>query len=502
LGSKPNEILRLLILAGSGFCATFCFWPYPTGFLAFLIFVPLLMLGGFDEEGRAYLRRSFVFGLAYFVGSLYWIALLERDQISVPWLRLPAMVVLCLYLSLFVLAAGWFTRRLRRAGLPLELAFPLAWAGCEYLRSLGPLGFTWAGIGYSQAGNPPAMQQAAVVGTFGVSLWVTLVAAMIAGALLRRSRKVAVAACLILAGPVLLGYLVLGRARTEPGPRLALVQPNISGAVKWDQAFRDSSMSALRRLTLDATGASMVVWPETAVPYHIRYSRDLEDLVELARTRRSALLFGFPDYVMTDGDIRFYNSAMLISAGGEIAGEYRKIHLVPFGEMIPFEDRIEVLRRIELGQADFSPGRDHTVFDLDGTAFAVAICFESIYPSLVGEFVEEGARVLVNITNDEWFGPSIGPSQHAQMALMRAVEFRVGLARCANTGISLFADPYGRITSRTELFRRRILQDRVVPGSGSTPYRVIGPFLERGMLLACLALAVLGYARRSSRGKV
>jgi apolipoprotein N-acyltransferase len=246
----------------------------------------------------------------------------------------------------------------------------------------------------------------------------------------------------------------------------------------------------------------MVVWPETAVPYHIRYSRDLEDLVELARTRRSALLFGFPDYVMTDGDIRFYNSAMLISAGGEIAGEYRKIHLVPFGEMIPFEDRIEVLRRIELGQADFSPGRDHTVFDLDGTAFAVAICFESIYPSLVGEFVEEGARVLVNITNDEWFGPSIGPSQHAQMALMRAVEFRVGLARCANTGISLFADPYGRITSRTELFRRRILQDRVVPGSGSTPYRVIGPFLERGMLLACLALAVLGYARRSSRGKV
>jgi apolipoprotein N-acyltransferase len=187
-------------------------------------------------------------------------------------------------------------------------------------------------------------------------------------------------------------------------------------------------------------------------------------------------------------------------AGGPEA-VYRKIHLVPFGEMIPFEDRFDVLKRIDLGEGDFSPGTDATLFDINGSPFAVAICFESIYPELMGDFVDAGARFIVNITNDEWFGPSIGPSQHAQMAVMRAAEYRVGLARCANTGISMVVDPYGRIFGQTDLFVRDVLEGEVEVGRGGTIYGRIGGCLETVALTVCLLLALFSYLGRLRRVK-
>jgi len=171
--------------------------------------------------------------------------------------------------------------------------------------------------------------------------------------------------------------------------------------------------------------------------------------------------------------------------------------------MFPFEDRFEILKRINFGEGDFSPGTDYTVFEVDGLRFGVAICFESIYPGLVRQFVAGGAvrqsvaggaNAVVNITNDEWFGASIGPYQHAQMAVMRAVEFRIGLARCANTGVSMFIDPYGRITSKTELFTQATLTDDVRTGAGRTSYFRAGRVIEAGMLFLSLGLACLSFA--------
>jgi len=184
---------------------------------------------------------------------------------------------------------------------------------------------------------------------------------------------------------------------------------------------------------------------------------------------------------------------MLMNEHGNVMGEYRKIHLVPFGEMIPFEDRFTFLQRIDLGEGNFSPGDTYTVFTLAGIPFSVAICFESIYPDLIGEFVSRGARFIVNITNDEWFGPSAGPYQHAQMAIVRAVEFEIGIARCANTGISMFVDPYGRVVSRSPLFEKLILRGEVVGGEARTPYGRFGTYLEISVLLLVLALVAISF---------
>jgi apolipoprotein N-acyltransferase len=261
-------------------------------------------------------------------------------------------------------------------------------------------------------------------------------------------------------------------------------------------------MRVLGRMTSQAGEAALVIWPETAVPLYVKHTGDYMDTVEaFARQAGSHILTGFPDYERTGQGLRYYNSAMLISPEGEIEGEYRKIHLVPFGEMIPFEERIPLLRNINFGEGDFSPGTSHEIFQVDSTRFAVAICFESIYPDLVRQFVRRGARFIVNITNDEWFGPSAGPYQHAQMAVMRCVEGRVALARCANTGLSMLVDPYGRIEASTELFRRQILVGDLPISEPGTFYIRWGYIVDFMLLLSPAGLALLSYLRRPRPGR-
>jgi len=487
---------RALISALSGVAVGFCFWPFRTGFVAFFVLVPFLACSGLRDGRGRYLLNSFVFGFCYFMGSLYWIAMLDKEQITVTWLRLPAAILLSLYLALFMLLAGFLIRRLVRLGIPYAIDIALVWGGVEYLRSLGPLGFPWSSLGYSQTPYLGIVQLAAVVGTYGLSAWLALINGLLASFLLTMRKSWLAAALLVLVVPATAGHLMLAGA--EPGQdraRLALIQPNIEGSVKWDKAYRDSTIRLLSEMTVSAPEADMVVWPETAVPFFVRYNpREMTALKVLAMRRQSYLLVGFPDFVEGDDRDRFYNSAMLITPQGEEAGEYRKIHLVPFGEMFPFEDRFEILQRINFGEGDFSPGTDYTVLDVGGLKFGVAICFESIYPGLVREFVDRGAGAIVNITNDAWFGPSAGPYQHAQMAVMRAVEFRIGIARCANTGISMFIDPYGRIISRTGLFTRAVLTGDVRTGAGRTLYFRAGKAIEAGMLLLSLALACLSFA--------
>jgi apolipoprotein N-acyltransferase len=503
-GGSPDRIpgsARALISALSGVAAGFCFWPFRTGFAAFFVLVPFLAYSGLKDGRGRYLLNSFIFGLCYFMGSLYWIAMLDREQITLPWLRLPAALLLSLYLSLFILLAGFLIRRITRLGIPYAIAVALVWGGVEYLRSLGPLGFPWSSLGYSQTPYLGIVQLASVVGTYGLSAWLALINGLIATFLLSPKRSVLVAALLVFSVPTIAGYMMLAGAPEEQDRvRLALIQPSIDGTIKWDRAFRDSTIKLLTDMTADAPEADMVVWPETAVPFYIRYNpRELRDIKTLARAKESYLLVGFPDFSDGEDADRFYNSALLIDPDGEEAGEYRKIHLVPFGEMFPFEDRFEILKRVNFGEGDFSPGQDYAVFEVDGMRFGVAICFESIYPDLVREFVAGGANAIVNITNDEWFGASIGPYQHAQMAVMRAVEFRIGLARCANTGMSMFVDPYGRITSRTGLFTRATLTDDVRTGPGRSSYFRAGRVIEAGMLILILVLGGLSFAVRRGR---
>jgi len=266
-------------------------------------------------------------------------------------------------------------------------------------------------------------------------------------------------------------------------------------------ALQDSIGDRMERLTRAAVATTpppdIVLWPETALPYYVRlepakYAR----LLGLAKELKTPILLGYPDARLDQhGGVQTTNAAGLVLASGKLRGQYDKIHLVPFGERIPFQKLFPFLGHVDLGQAEWTPGTRPVVFSGAGPAFGVLICFESIFPQLARRYAIEGAQYLVNITNDEWFGKTAGPIQHADLAILRSVELGMGLARCANTGVSMLIDPYGRVQARTPLFAEAILSGTVDAGVGPTTYTEWGDWLTWIAIALVAALIAVAWFR-------
>ncbi|MBI4530442.1 MAG: apolipoprotein N-acyltransferase, partial [Candidatus Latescibacteria bacterium] len=248
--------------------------------------------------------------------------------------------------------------------------------------------------------------------------------------------------------------------------RVSVIQPNIIPSLKWTPIGPQESLKILKEMTRGAIASEhpdLVVWPETAIPSYIRirpvYRNDLHHFVD---SLNIPLLTGAPDYEVETG--KTFNSVFLFRPGRHDLQKYDKMNLVPIGERIPFSDLFPIQKKIpvpDVGETGFERGTTMTLFEHNGQKFATLICFESIFPDLVRAFVRDGADFLINITNDGWFGKTSGPYQHAQIAIFRAIENRIGIARCANTGVSMFIDPYGRTIRPTGIFHPSTLTERV-----------------------------------------
>jgi apolipoprotein N-acyltransferase len=298
-------------------------------------------------------------------------------------------------------------------------------------------------------------------------------------------------------------------AAGEPDPaaaaalRVAAVQADVALADKWDPARLDSTRIPYAKLTAAAAaaGAELVVWAETAIPAYVRLDPNLMGwLREQARVNSVWIYTGFPDAERSvpDGEILRYNSSGLVSPEGQLVARYAKHHLLPIGERMPFSDALPFLGRIDVGQAEWRSGDPSQPLPLvaNGRSFPFAglICFEAIFPQLARQAVRRGARALVNITNDGWFGHSVGPRQHAELARMRGIECGVPVVRSANNGISFVSDARGRILDRLDLGRRGYVFAEILPGGGSPFVRWGARPLAAGLLLWALAAAV--WARR------
>jgi apolipoprotein N-acyltransferase len=380
------------------------------------------------------------------------------------------------------------------------------WVAAEQLRSLAVLGFTWGALGHVGGVFPRWVQFASITGVLGVSFWIVLVNVLVLRVLLERGRRrigPAAAAAVVLAVPWFHGGLVMGAAAPAPSARVAVIQPNISAEKKWDARFKQMSFDVLRDLTLEASQEhpDLVVWPETAAPsYLLEEPEDLARVANVAREAGTAILTGCPDLEIVPGErggARVYNAAILVLPSGVVADRYAKIHLVPFGEFIPFETVLPILKRVDFGEADFSPGKQRVVFATDRVRFSVLVCFESIFPRLARQFVADGAELLVNITNDVWYGRTSMPFQHAGMAPMRAIENRRSLARSANSGVSLLCDPFGRILGSLPIFERGYLVADLPLVAGRTFYTRHGDVFS----WAATALAGIALATAWARGR-
>lgn len=491
-----------------------CHPRHPLAFLfgggwACVALIPLLMDlpgGGF----KAGFYRGWGTGFTFNLLSLYWVAHTQGGG--------PAVVggtfLMAVYLGLFVGAfAGVYNLLRGQWGLHACWTAPVLWTAQEYLLSLGDLGFPWLLLGHSQALFPALIQYATYTGAYGVSFWAVLLNALgflILNGSIRRPLRLATAGLWVLSllGPWLHGRaLIRAGAETAGTIRVALIQPNLTLEQKWGADGLQRSFATLETLSRQAVAQkpALLVWPETAVPCYLGLRPECRERVErLVEELQIPLLTGASDYDLVRREP--HNSAFFFRPGHPDPQTYAKMHLVPFGERTPFRDRIPLLRDIDwkvltgdLGPAEFAPGTERTIFAHPRTAFAVLICFESVFPDLVRRSVDQGARLLVNITNDSWFGQTAGPYQHAQLTILRAVENRVALARCATSGISVFIDAFGRTSQATDIFVPTVQTGDLSVARGRTFYTRHGDVFARLALLVAVGLAGWTLVRSRTR---
>jgi len=485
-----GEELKLPL--ASGILLTLAFPPFHLLLPSFVALVPwLVFIGRAPEsnEGSTSVRRAtFWMGVVYFGTLLYW---LFTALVFYSWLALLAYLITVFILAGILSVAGWGIHRARvQHRVPLWLSVPVFWTAAEWLQGhLGDLAFPWLGLGNSLTGFPILVGFAELTGSRGVTFWLALVGGLLAEGWLeglgRRPLRRAAALIAVLAIPIGFSVARWHTLETRPAARVLVVQPNIPEDLKLEREEAiDTSFTALDNLTrteLDAAPiVSLVVWPETALPTYPAAAPGWSDWASgLAREYDVGLLYGLVDIQWhPDRTFDYYNAALYVDSRGEPAGVYRKHYLVPVIERVPFlpvswmrnlrsQAAREEWRLPLIGSVSsflrwfggFGRGTEEPVFTADGAGFGVLICYESIFAPLSRTYRANGADFLVNITNDAWYGRekpwwsrSSALYQHPAHLVMRAIENRMGVARSANTGISLFVDPRGRFSRATPLF--------------------------------------------------
>jgi apolipoprotein N-acyltransferase len=460
-----------LILAGS-------LAPSPLGCLSWVGLAPVIWALWTASPLRS-AGCGLVAGGSFGLVLLYWIAALWVPATVRPLLFL-GVLLLVVYLGIYGAAFGWGFSIVRRRWGPRALALvPFLWTGLEFIRSQTFLGFPWGTLAYSQTGYLAVIQIASVLGTPGISFWIVSINALLALVVVERRRTLLMSICIMglvlwIVLPLLWGRSLLQRPLPSQSVTVGIVQPNINPAIL-RYGVKEERLQILREMTLSIAHEQpdLVVWSESAYPGWLSPdSKERADIRKLAREMGAPILLGSIDVERRPStkDYVFYNAAELVALEPADDQTYRKIRLVLFGERLPFDDVLPVLRKIDLGQGNYSPGSEFVIMSTEGHSFAPLICFESIFPDLVKRFVDRGAEFLVNITEDSWYGRTSGPYQHAQMAVLRSVEYGIGLARCGNAGISMIVDQKGRILKRTDLFTRCTLVGQVPIRSVSTFY--------------------------------
>lgn len=517
----PLPVQGFFFAVVSGLLLTGAFPQTGMAWLAWIALVPLLRV-----LDNASIRLGFYSGLAagcaHYFSLLYWLVPTLRTYGGLPWvLAVGFFLLLALYLALYL---GVFAAVYAGAGnrpVVRILVAPVAWTALEYARAFMLSGFPWESLGCSQYRVLPLIQMADLAGVYGLSFLIVLANSLLAwagswapkrktvtpgekaGALLLFVLFLAVAGSAWLYGTWRLKE-VSGAMADAPLKRVAVVQGNIDQNQKWDAAFRDATVEkylALCRRAADA-GPDLVVLPETAMPFYFPYDGvATRKVLTAAREAGAWFLAGAPAAATENGAVKYYNSAYLITPQGRIAGRYDKTHLVPFGEFVPLgplREWLPFVRTIVAAAGDFTAGEVGQTLGMDGLSLGVQICYEIIFPYQARRIVQNGAGLIINITNDAWYGRTSAPWQHFSMVVFRAVETRRAVVRSANTGISGYVAPTGQIIGATPLFVESVETWNAPVMRTMTFYCRHGDLFAKACLVGLIL--VLWYTVRTARG--
>jgi apolipoprotein N-acyltransferase len=485
-------------------------------FLSFVICVPLFYCSLVSPLRRAVLH-AYCFGIGASLCQLYWIAFVVPEGLY--HLVFLGVVLLTMFEALFFIVNGLaFRFALRMFPQWYVALFPAWWVCIEFVKSIGEISFPWNFIGYSLTPLLPLSQISSVTGTYGMSFIVVLGNCLLfdllngweSGQKTRKKKLILAGFAIFLAASSIGGWLRLhGSKATGPTARLSLVQPVIDQN-QWGNTSLDTSFAVIESLVYQAAldKPEAIILPESALLCYLARRPQLRNrVIGWSRQIKVPLLLGSLHWdaapPKSARDYLVYNTAFFLDTGATVFQPYYKMKLVPFSEILPFQGIFPILSRVNLGQADFRPGTKPVTYEINNKIKgAPFICFDIIYPSFVRNRISKTTNLLIQITNDGWFGRSSGPFQHALYAQQRCIENGISLARCANTGISMVVDQYGRILKRTRLGERRILTGSVPLSRIPTLYSHIGDWpvaLSGCIVVICVLIAVFRGFRKRGR---
>jgi apolipoprotein N-acyltransferase len=496
----------------SGVLLTGAFPKIGFDWLAWIALVPLLY-GIKDLSASGGFRIGFITGVVHFLSLLYWLVPVMRTYGYLPmYLSVSILVLFAAFLALFIALFSTALTAVGRRPIRCLVLVPTVWVALEYIRSFIFSGFPWELLGYSQYNRLQLIQISDILGVYGLSALIAFVNGAFFIALLylikRRwqhtniTKRLAASSIigLILAVAITGSYghwrlkTIDRLISTAPRTRISVVQGNIDQTVKWDPAFQIDTIKKFKLLSSSVVKQEpdLIVWPESATPFYFMYDIRASEMV-LKGIRETAVdyLIGSPSFVRKDGGVTYFNSAYLIIPEDKTMGKYDKTHLVPFGEYVPFKEWLPFLGKIVAQVGDFRAGKVGNTIPWRNEQLGVQICYEIIFPRLSRAMAKNGASILINMTNDAWFGKTSGPYQHFSMTVFRAVENRRSLARSANTGISGFIDPAGRILASTELLQDAVATQTVPLLREQSIYTRIGDIFAQVCLAVVLIVTLL-----------
>jgi apolipoprotein N-acyltransferase len=497
--NKRTSLSHVVAAVLSGLLLAAAFPKWDQTYLLIFALVPLLWALK-DRSLKAAFWLGLVSGLAHYVALLYWIVYVTHVFGHLPLIAAIGILFalagyLCLYTAVWGLGIAWGAAR----GLSLLWWAPVLWVALELGQTYIISGFPWDLLGNGLYLYPRLLQLADITGVYGLSFLVVLVNASLyllccppRGQALRFRQAAAVVLILVL----WIGYgcyrlkQVDALMAASPKIKVAVCQGNMKQGEKWKKEMVQTTLNRYADLTRKVQGARLIIWPETSAPFLYVRTPDLAaEVQKIARDSGGYLLFGSPAYEQTPQGEFYFNRAYLLNPQAETIGSYDKAHLVPYGEYVPLRRFFPFIGKMVPMVGDFAEGPVGATVSLPEGAIGPLVCYESIFPYLARAQVANGARLLVNITNDAWFGKTGAAYQHLSMAVLRAVENHVCLARAANTGISAFIDGAGRLlwTSEINVPEAHALDLAWLPG-GSLYTRIGDIFAWACVIIAGLAL--------------
>ena len=469
---RPHWQLVLL----SGVLVGLSYPPLHLGFLAWFGLIPLVHVL-LNVKPRQAIQLAFLASITANFISLYWIGFNSGAGFIPVFASLIGAVI---YLGIFWSGFGFIVSFIESKYSKGLFVLSFAWVSMELIRSLGALGFPWINLALTQTEYLPLIQIADITGSYGISFWIILINIGFYLSIISKNKL----KYLIITSMIFILVLSYGLIRintiddviTDSVP-IAITQPNINPDEKWEPESREEIFSLMHGFLDSALSLNpdLVLWPESAVPAYLRLSSHRrKPITNKLEKFNVPLLSGTVDRIIDeDGEKIYYNSTIFIKPDDTIK-MYNKIHLVPFAEYIPLSGKFSSLKKLNFGQANFTHGTEYTVFELDSVRFSNIICYESSMPVVVRKLIKNGAQFLTIQANDGWLGNSAGPYQHFELARLRAIENRVPIVRCANTGISGVIDPTGIVQHKIPLGEKSIIKAEILPAQKLTFYTKYG----------------------------